>query len=85
MVDDLLLDEPCFVRVLRVLCEIRDGINDLAGSRESGLINEVLDLDLIKQQISTGAFNWETCMNTFISVFEIIKKVQVFFVFSSEN
>ena len=49
LVDTLLLPIPSCLRVLRVLGEFRDGINDLVGSREAGAITEVIDLDLIKQ------------------------------------
>jgi hypothetical protein len=35
LVDDLLLAPPCYVRVLRVLSEIRAGNSDLGGARWS--------------------------------------------------
>ncbi|KAJ1465578.1 T-complex protein 11-domain-containing protein [Baffinella frigidus] len=63
--DDLRLTPPCYVRVLRVLEEVRDNINDMAtgGGAWSGAaqIVDVLDIDLIKQQLEHGAFTWETC------------------------
>ena len=61
LVDDLLLPIPCYVRVLRVLGKICDGINDLVGSREAGAITEVIDLDLIKQQTEAGSYCWGSC------------------------
>ena len=48
--DDLRLATPCYVRVLRALAEIRDGIVDLTGNREMQALGEAVDLDFIKQQ-----------------------------------
>ena len=59
LVDDLRLAAPCYVRVLRVLGEIQDGISDVAGSREAGRIAEAVDLDLIRQQAEAGAYGWD--------------------------
>jgi hypothetical protein len=56
LVDDLELASPCYVRVLRVLREIRDGISDLAGRREVTAIHGVIDLELIKQQADNGNY-----------------------------
>ena len=76
LVDDLKLSTPCFVRVLRVLAEIRDGISDLAGSRETGNISEVVDLDFIKQQAEKGFYDWETSMRLIGSILGVIQQVQ---------
>ena len=76
LVDDLILDRPCYVRVLRVLCEIRDGISEVAGSRESASIHEAIDLDFIRQQADLGAFGWDSCKNLVGAVVGIIRRVQ---------
>ena len=76
LVDDLKLASPCYVRVLRVLAEIRDGIVDLAGSREATAIRGVIDIELIKQQTDSGAFNWDTCKQLVGSVVTVIKRIQ---------
>ena len=76
LADDLKLSTPCFVRVLRVLAEIRDGISDLAGSRDTGNISEVVDLDFIKQQAEKGFYDWETSMRLIGSVLGVIQQVQ---------
>ena len=76
LVDDLRLERPCYVRVLRVLGEIRDGISDLAGSREQGGIAEVIDLDLIKQQAEAGLYGWRSCVKLLGEVVSIITRVQ---------
>jgi hypothetical protein len=76
LVDDLRLATPCYVRVLRVLAEIRDGISELAGSLQSGAIAEAVDLDFIKQQAEAGLYGWESCKNLVASIVAVIKRVQ---------
>ena len=76
LVDDLKHFIPCYVRVIRVLVEIRDAINDLAGRKESHAINEAIDIDLIKQQTELGAFGWVCCKNLVASVLCIIMRIQ---------
>ena len=74
LVDDLKLTPPCYVRVLRVLAEIRDGISQLAVGNDSTLITEIIDLDLIKQQI--GLFTWDGCVSFMGSIVGVIGRVQ---------
>ena len=76
LADDLRLLEPCFVRVLRVLGEIRDGVNELAGSRESGSISEAVDLDFIKQQAEAGLYGWDSFQSLVATIVAIILRVQ---------
>ena len=76
LVDDMKLASPCYVRVLRVLSEIRDGISDLAGSRESGSIAEAMDLDFIKDQSEKGLYGWDSCKNLIAAIVAVIQKVQ---------
>jgi hypothetical protein len=64
------------VRVLRVLAEIRDGIKDLAGSREAGAVDEAVDLDFIKQQAEAGLYDWTSCTKLVSSIVEIIQRIQ---------
>lgn len=74
--DDLKLDSPCYVRVLRVLSEIREGIADLSGSRESKIIREAVDLEFIKQQAEQGLYEWGSCMRLIGSIVAVIQRVQ---------
>jgi hypothetical protein len=76
LVEDLKFAAPCYVRVLRVLREIRDGIIDLAGSKEAHAIEEAIDLDLIKQQTELCAFGWVCCKRLVASVLVIIMRIQ---------
>ena len=76
LVDDLNLPAPCYVRVIRVLCEIRDGINDLAGSREKSPLDEVLDLEFIKQQADAGLYTWDNCRRLVAGILAVIQRVQ---------
>ena len=75
LVSDLCLDTPCYTRVLRVLAEIRDGIHDLAGTRDSCNIMEAVDLDFIRTQAERGLFSWQDCVRLITAVFGIIQQV----------
>jgi hypothetical protein len=77
LVDDLALAVPCYTRVLRVLGEIRDGIKDMAGSRESIAICEAVDISFIEQQLESGVFGWDCCQRLIGSIVGIIQKVQL--------
>lgn len=76
LVDDLKLAVPCYVRVLRVLKEIHDGIVDLAGNRELGSIGEVIDVDYIKDRAEKGAYSFEDAKTLFHGAYAIILRVQ---------
>jgi hypothetical protein len=62
--------------VLRVLAEIKDGIADLAGHRESGAICEAVDLDFIKKQAEMGLYGWNSCTALIVSIVQIIQRTQ---------
>ena len=76
LVDDLCLKEPCYVRVFRVLAEIRDGICDLAGSRESEVLRDIIDIDFIRKQVDIGAFDWGSCKRLVGGVLDSIRRIQ---------
>jgi hypothetical protein len=70
------ISPPCYVRVIRVLDEIRDGIRDIAGRRESDAVNEAVDIDFIQSQVALGAYDWEDCKRLFEGLLCIIRRVQ---------
>jgi hypothetical protein len=74
--DDLKYTIPSYTRVLRILIEIRDGINDLSGSREGSNILEIIDLDFIKQQTETRSYTWINCMQLISSIVVVIQRIQ---------
>ena len=77
LVNDLRkFDDPDYVRVLRVLVEIRDGIVSVAGRHEASRAAEILDMDFIKSQVAAGAFTWDDCTRLVRSVTEIIRRAQ---------
>ena len=76
LVDDLRLSTPCYARVLRVLAEIRDGISDLAGSREADTLRELVDLDFIRQQANAGLYEWSSCSRLVASLVQVIQRTQ---------
>jgi hypothetical protein len=76
LVSDLTLDPPCYLRVVRLLREVRDGISDVATGRIAQEINETIDLELIDQRISSRAFTWADCRNLITGVVLIIRRMQ---------
>ena len=76
LVDDLRLARPCFVRVLRVLGEIRDGLADLAGAHEAAALNEAIDLDYLRQRAEEGAMTPDACRALLLAILAIIQRVQ---------
>jgi hypothetical protein len=76
LADDLSLATPCYVRVLRVLVEIRDGVQDISGGRESAAIAEVIDIDFIRGQAELGVFGWDSYKRLVESAVGIIQRLQ---------
>ena len=70
------LSTPCFVCVLRVLTEIRDGIAELAGNSQSQAIHEAINIDFIKRQTEHGVYGWDNCQHLIGAVVYIIRRVQ---------
>jgi hypothetical protein len=62
--------------VLRVLAEIRDGINDLTGGREDSLLQEAVDLDFLKQQAEAGLFGWINCTQLVHVLHQAVQRIQ---------
>jgi hypothetical protein len=77
LVDDLRLPTPCYVRVLRVLEEIRDGVADLGnGTKEAKDIMNILDIELIKQQVEKGTFDWNSCITVVDGIIQVLFRMQ---------
>ena len=73
LADDLRLATPCYVRVLRVLAELRDGLNDLgAAPMDQG----VIDLDWIRQQAEAGAYDWGRCRALVAAIVGVVQRMQ---------
>ena len=73
LVDDLQLATPCYSRVLHVLGEIRNGVANLQGPNE---LDEVIDLNFIKEQAEAGLYDWNSCRGLMDSIITVIKRVQ---------
>lgn len=74
--DDLKLVVPCYVRVVRVIIEIRDGLQDLMAGRGDMSISRIIDIDHIQQQVSAQAIAWSDCMHLVASIVGIIRRGQ---------
>ena len=72
--DDLKLTPPCFTRILRVLAEIRDGIQDTARGRVS--IHDFIDVPFIETRLADGAFDATSCATLAASIVNVIKRLQ---------
>ncbi len=75
--DDMTILPPSFVRVLRVLAEIRDGMVALAGTTEAVHIQEHMDMELIQQQVDQGVWTWASWVPFVTGVVSLIRRVQV--------
>ena len=76
LVGDLTLHIPCFVRVIRVLREVRDSIVEVGSFRYAQEIKDILDIELVDQRISSNAFTWADCRNIISGVALIIRQIQ---------
>ena len=76
LLDDVKLSPPCYVRVIRVLVEIRDGVVDVAGSREADAVRGAIDIGFIKHQVDEGAYEWNDFKHLIKAVVSIVRRVQ---------
>ena len=77
--DDLRLPTgECFIRVLRVVREVRDGLVDLAaiGSRELASVQAAIDLPFLEQQMYHGAFGWDDRIALVGNVVAVLMRLQ---------
>ena len=75
--DDLRDNQPpCYGRALRVLAEIRDGIAELASAPQALAIREIVDVDHIKAQLRSDAYDWASCTATIQGIFRVARQVQ---------
>ena len=72
--DDVKLEPPCYVRVIRVLEDICDGIHHL---REDSGIHEAVDLAFVKQQVEAGLYTWAHTQKLLASIVSIIEHIEM--------
>ncbi|EKX51596.1 hypothetical protein GUITHDRAFT_102857 [Guillardia theta CCMP2712] len=75
LVDDLRLTPPCYVRVLKVVGEVRDGMIDLSPSRSKEL-KEKIDTAYWQEQIESGALDWSSCVSLIEGMLGIAMEMQ---------
>ena len=76
LIVDLELSPPCYVRLLRVLIEVRDGLIEVAPPSEAARAAELLDMQIIKQQADAGVYDWAGCNALVASVAVVIRRAQ---------
>ena len=76
LADDMRLEPPCYVRVLRVLQEIRDGIAKINGEGTKLQIYSVIDLELIQSRVRADALHWDEIIALVFNAVKIIRQVQ---------
>ncbi len=59
---DLRLSPPCYVRILRVLTEVRGGIAEMAGGGHALQVRELVDIELTSQRTKENIMEWTECM-----------------------
>ncbi|EKX31294.1 hypothetical protein GUITHDRAFT_122507 [Guillardia theta CCMP2712] len=75
LVDDLRLSPPCYIRVLRVIGEVRDGMIDLTPGRSKEL-KEKIDTLYWQEQIESGTIDWESCISLIRGMLGIAMEIQ---------
>lgn len=74
LVDDLTATPPCYFRVLRLMREFRDGLAEVGCN--AGRIDEVLDLQLMRDRLAADAFSWPDVIALVSSIVAIVKPTQ---------
>lgn len=77
LVDDLRLTPPCYVRVVRVISEVRDGIIELAsGTKEEASIKSAVNVDAVKTTLKDVGMQWGPSVALLEGVVDVVKKMQ---------
>lgn len=76
LVDDLQLANPCYTRVVRVLCNIRDHLASFAGGRVYAATNAAINVGIIKLKVELELYEWGECRLLISSIVGIIRQVQ---------
>ena len=79
LVGDLRLETPCYVRVLQVVAELREGLDTLRGTRNLGNFMQVVNVDYIRDQAERGLYNWLECRNLITTIFRVVQQVSLCF------
>jgi hypothetical protein len=64
-----------FGRVLRVLCQVRDGVAAVAPPAVKTDLCELVDEDLIRQQVDKGLYGWKECVDLISNITKIICRI----------
>lgn len=74
LVDDLKLSPPCYIRVIKVIGEVRDGIIDLVPSRSKEL-KEMIDTSYWREQSELKNLDWTSCISLIKGILYIIIEI----------
>lgn len=73
---DISLSNPCWSRVFNLLAEIRVNIVTHASEAVGAIVQEMIDIDFIRQQMELGVFGWEEWCVLVARVYGILRNVQ---------
>ncbi len=81
LVDYITITPPTFVRCIRVIIEIRDGLIECAIEARANItpqhINEVFDIALINQMVLQRIFDWDYFQKLISSAVGVVRRIQV--------
>jgi len=72
--DDLRFSPPCYVRITRVLSEIRDGIVELGDEYLKG--EQIMDINLLIEKIKTNVWDWPQITQLVNALFQNLQIIQ---------
>ena len=74
--DDLKLETPSYVRILKVLQEIRDGLNIMHGCSRIEHMLHVVNIDYIRQKLEANTYTWNNCNDLILSIVNVIQHTE---------
>jgi hypothetical protein len=81
VVDDLTIAPPTYVRCIRVITEIRNGLVECAIEARANItpqnINEVFDIALINQVVQQRIFDWDYFHKFMTAAVGVIRRIQL--------
>lgn len=77
VIQDLTSLPPKFGRVLRILCQVRNGISVILPEISKNKLDEIIDENFIQDQVDHGVYEWKNFINLLHNIVFIIHSVQI--------